>query len=226
MEEPKKKRAKYEIDKTGFLAESAVILLILSSVFRLIGSWGSWGDSYFVATQVILPVACCIMFVLCILLLGRKGFWLSALPVLLGVAFFIIKAFGFESRLHMVLCIILYIAVAVIYCGTVFGFIRTKWLLVPLFGLPLLYHIFVEDLAAMRDTANPVSFTDGMMEMSVLCIMAALLCVGLALRKRRPAEPELPKMKPPKVIAPGAPAPAGTPVAPPPAKEETERPVS
>ena len=49
--------------------------------------------------------------------------------------------------------ILLYLAVAVIYSGTVLGFIRTKWLLPPLFGLPFLYHIFVEDLAKLRDAA-------------------------------------------------------------------------
>ena len=36
-----------------------------------------------------------------------------------------------------------YLLGAVLYTGTVFGIIRTKWLLVPLFGLPFLYHIFV-----------------------------------------------------------------------------------
>ena len=98
---------------------------------------------------------------------------------------------------------LLYLLVAVLYTGTVFGIIRTKWLLVPLFGLPFLYHIFVEDLAALRDTANPVSLSAGLQEISVLCVMLALLFTAIAMKKKKPqTEVELPKMKAPKVIAP------------------------
>lgn len=203
MEEKKKKRVRFEIDRTGCFAEAAMILLLLSAIFRLIGSWGQWGDEFFTATQIILPVCACVLFLLCIYFFGKKGFWLSSIPVLLGVTFFIIKSLAFESLIHTILCIVLYIAVAVIYCGTIFGVIKTKWLLPPLFGLPFLYHVLVEDLAAMRDTANPVTFTDGMMEMSVLCVMAALFCIGLGLKKKKPEpERELPKIKDPVIFAP------------------------
>ena len=130
------------------------------------------------------------------------------LPVLLGVVFFIIKSFTFDSVLHTILCILLYLLVAVLYTGTVFGRIRTKWLLVPLFGLPLLYHIFVEDLNAMR-SANPPSFDAGMQEVSVLCIMLSLLLLSIAMKKKQPETlPDLPKMKAPKVIVPGKGEPA------------------
>ena len=106
------------------------------------------------------------------------------------------------------LCILLYLLVAVLYTGTVFGRIRTKWLLVPLFGLPLLYHIFVEDLNAMR-SANPPSFDAGMQEVSVLCIMLSLLLLSIAMKKKKPESlPDLPKMKAPKVIVPGKGEPA------------------
>ena len=77
----------------------------------------------------------------------------------------------------------------------------------PLFGLPFLYHIFIEDLPAIRDTVNPLSFADGMQEMSVLCIMLSLLLISLAMKKQfaePKAEPEsgaeLPKMKAPKLV--------------------------
>ena len=205
----KKERAKFYLERDGILAEGAVLFLIQSAIFRLIGSWGRWGDDFFVATQIILPVLSCVLLALFIWFFSKRMFWLSAIPVLMGVAFFVIKALGFESMLHTVLCIILYAAVAILYTGTVFGLIRTKWLLPPLFGLPFLYHIFVEDLAAMRDTANPVTFTDGMMEMSVLCVMLALFLVGLALKKKKTQNKvELPKIKDPVVIANNSAAPA------------------
>lgn len=130
------------------------------------------------------------------------------LPVLLGIVFFIIKSFSFDSILHTILCILLYLLVAVLYTGTVFGRIRTKWLLVPLFGLPLLYHIFVEDLNAMR-SATPPSLPEGLQEISVLCIMLSLLLLSIAMKKKQPETlPDLPKMKAPKVIVPGKGEPA------------------
>ena len=109
---------------------------------------------------------------------------MTALPVLMGVVFFMVKAFTFETMTHTVLCLILYTAVLVIYSLTIFGIIRTKYLLYPLFGLPLLYHIFVEDMQIYILAEPPVPFFEWLPEISVLCIMAALLCVSVAMRKK------------------------------------------
>ena len=104
--------------------------------------------------------------------------------MILGVVFFIIKALGFDSVIHMILCICLYLAVAIIYTATVFGVIRTKWLLAPLFGLPLLYHIFVDDLSTLRADENAMSLGEWLPEISVLCIMLSLLLICFAMKKR------------------------------------------
>ncbi len=180
----KASRIKYYIDRSGFFAESAVILLILAALFRIIGCWGYWNDRTNGIMLLALPMCCCVLLALCIVLFGKKGFFLSTIPVLLGVVFFVFKALNFSSWEHMVLCILLYLLVAVIYTATVFGWIGTKWLLPPLFGIPFLYHIVVEDLPALNNTAEPVTFAAGMQEMSILCIMAALFCVGMGLKKR------------------------------------------
>ena len=203
-EKNEKGKTAFSIDSKSTWAQTAIILMLFSAIFRLIGSWGLWTDSYFAATQIVLPICCNLLFALCVFAFGRKGFWLSSIPVLLGVVFFVIKSFGFESWIHTVLCIVLYLLVAIIYIGTVFGVIRTKWLLPPLFGLPFLYHVLVQDLAAMQDAANPVTLSAGMLEISVLCIMAALFCTGIGLKKRKPdmAETELPKIKDPVVLPP------------------------
>jgi len=103
-----------------------------------------------------------------------------------------------------VLCIALYLLVGVLYCGTVFGVIPTKWPLVPLFALPFLYHVCIEDVAKLRDTVNPLTFSEGLQEMSVLCIMLALLMTAIAMKKKKPAleDANLPKIKDPVVIVP------------------------
>lgn len=198
-------RAKFYVEKNSALVHAAVILMAFSAVFRLVGCWGMWGDQFFAAAQIALPLVCNLLFILFVLLLGGRAFWLTSLPVILGVVFFIIKSFTFESWLHTVLCILLYMLVAVLYTATAFGVIRTKWLLVPLFGLPFIYHVAVEDAAALR--AGTVTFAAGMQEVSVLCIMLAMVCTALAMKKRKTIEDvELPKIKDPKVIVPEKPA--------------------
>ena len=199
-------KIKYTIDKKSFFGHSAVLLMGLSAIFRIIGCWGLWTDTLFLVMHIAIPVVSCILLILCVSFLGKKGFFLSCVPVILGVIFFIYKAFSFESRIHMVLCILLYLAVAILYTGTVTGSIHTKWLLPPLFGLPFIYHIVVEDLPALSNTAVPVTFSAGMQEMSVLCIMAALFCVGMGLKKQvistettivaEPAMPDAPLVEP------------------------------
>lgn len=180
----KKPRARFYLERSSVWAQLCIIFMLLSAIFRLFGVWGLWEYDFFRTTQILLPLCCNLLFALCVFVFGNRGFFVSIIPVLLGVAFFIIKSFGFASWIHMVLCIILYLAVAVIYTGTVLGFIRTKWLLPPLFGLPFLYHIFIEDLARLRDTVNPMTASEGLQELSVLCVMAALFCVGMGLKKR------------------------------------------
>ena len=193
----KRPRARFYLERSSAWAQICIIFMLLSAIFRLFGVWGLWEDEFFRATQILLPLCCNILFALCVFLFGKRGFFLSAIPVLMGVAFFIIKSFGFESLLHTVLCILLYLAVAVIYTGTVLGYIRTKWLLPPLFGLPFLYHVFVEDLAKLRDAANPMTLSQGLQELSVLCVMVSLFCVGMGLKKRTDAaKPETGDKKP------------------------------
>ena len=181
-------RVRFYLDKTGFFAESAVILLAMAIIFRVIGCIGMWSNRVDAIMLVLLPVLCCLLLILCIVLLGKKGFFLSFIPVLLGVVFFVFKSLSFESWMHTVLCVILYVVVAVIYTATVIGWIHTKWLLPVLFGLPFIYHVAVEDIPALIKTPESVTFAAGMKEMSVLCIMAALFCIGMGLKKRPPKQ--------------------------------------
>ncbi len=197
------KNGKFYVERSSFGVQAMVILLALSVVFRIIGCWGLWNDRNFAILQIALPVLSALLMIASVELFGKRALWVSFLPVLLGAVFFIIKSLGFESLLHTILCIVLYVAVIVLYFCTVFNILPTKWVLVLLFGLPFLYHIFVEDLAALRDTENPVSFAAGMQEMGVLCIMLGLFFLSLSMKKTV-MEPnqDLPKMKGPKVLFP------------------------
>lgn len=185
-EEIKREKLRYSVSRKNFFVKLSAFFMLLSMLCRLLGYWGFWANqtSDFVLTQILLPVLCNLLFVVVILYMGRRFFALSCVPVILGVVFFIIKALGFDSVIHMILCICLYLAVAIIYTATVFGVIRTKWLLAPLFGLPLLYHIFVEDLSTLRADENAMSLGEWLPEISVLCIMLSLLLICFAMKKR------------------------------------------
>ena len=227
----KNEKIKFYVERTGFWTEAALIFMTLAIVFRVIGCWGLWDDRYFLMTQILLPIVSGLLFILLLALLGKHALWTTFLPVLGGVAFFVLKALTFENTTQMLLCLLLYAAVAVLYCGTVFTLIRTKWLLVPLFLLPFLYHVGVEDIARLRDTVNPVTFTDGMQEMSVLCIMLSLLFTSFAMKKLvkksrkaeegpNAAEPAPAPQEPPKTPAPADFMTADAPAYP--EKEDTE----
>ena len=184
-------KLRYSVSRTNIFVKLSAILMGLSALLRLIGYWGFWAnkDTAFVYTQIALPVLCNVLFIIIVLYMGKRLFSLTFIPVLLGVVFFIIKALGFDSIIHTLLCILLYLLVAMLYTGTVFGVIRTKWLLVPLFGLPFLYHILVEDRNTLLANENAMSLTEWLPEISVLCIMLALLFITFAMKKRDFSKP-------------------------------------
>ena len=184
-------KLRYSVSRKNIFVKLSALLMGLSALLRLFGYWGFWAnkDAAFIYTQIALPVLCNVLFIVIVLYMGKRFFSLTAIPVLLGVVFFIIKALGFDNILHTVLCILLYLVVAMLYTGTVFGVIRTKWLLVPLFGLPFLYHILVEDRNTLLANEKAMSLAEWLPEISVLCIMLALLLIIFAMKKRDFSKP-------------------------------------
>jgi len=159
------------------LSMMAAAVLIRVVYFAVEG--GSAGTLF---VHLLLPVLAAVTFFYVVLRRPQHAEY-TALGVLFGVVFFIIKAFTFESRLHTVLCVILYLTVLCLYSATVFGRIPTKKLLYPLFGLPLLYHIFVEDMQLYVFAEPAVPFFQWLPEISVLLIMAGLLCISFGLER-------------------------------------------
>ena len=184
-------KLRYSVSRKNIFVKLSALLMGLSALLRLFSYWGFWAnkDAAFIYTQIALPVLCNVLFIVIVLYMGKRLFSLTAIPVLLGVVFFIIKALGFDNILHTVLCILLYLVVAMLYTGTVFGVIRTKWLLVPLFGLPFLYHILVEDRNTLLANEKAMSLAEWLPEISVLCIMLALLLITFAMKKRDFSKP-------------------------------------
>lgn len=134
--------------------------------------------------HLVLPVAAAVVFLGGFALGGRWAKCGVLAAVAMGVVFFLIKAAGF-TPVHRALCTLLYLAVLVLVFATLLGLLPTKKLLYPLFALPLAYHLLVEDTQKYFFARPPVPVTEWMPEMSVLCIMAALLSLSFALKTEK-----------------------------------------
>ena len=108
-------------------------------------------------------------------LFGRRTIVPLTAPVAGFLVFFLYKALSFSSVLHTVLCTILYLAVLVFFLLTALGVLRTRIFLLLLAGLPLLVHIIM-------DLSDYEGFFLFLPELSVLLLMASLLCLALRLR--------------------------------------------
>ena len=141
------------------------------------GGMGRWTRA--VLESIVITLAA--QWVLCLLpwpllaLFGRRTIVPLTAPVAGFVVFFLYKALSFSSVLHTVLYSILYLAVLVFFLLTALGVLRTRIFLLLLAGLPLLVHIIM-------DLSDYEGFFLFLPELSVLLLMASLLCLALRLR--------------------------------------------
>lgn len=175
-------KPKYTLDIRTPATAVGLFLLGLAAMIRCVYFGVHGGGVGHLTVHLLLPILAAVTFFAVVL--RRAPAEYTAVGVLFGVVFFIIKSFTFASRIHTILCIILYITVLSLYSATVFGCIKTKKLLYPLFGLPLLYHIFVEDMKLYVFAQPPVPYFEWLPEISVLLIMAGLLSIAIGLEKR------------------------------------------
>lgn len=160
----------------GFMAAAAVVRLCYYLPKTL--------DAATMLVHLVMPVAAAALFLAGIALGGKWAKIAGITAVTVGVVFFIIKAASF-TPLHRTLCTILYLAVLVLFTATILGWLPTKKLLYPLFGLPLVYHLLVEDTQAYFFASPPVPVREWMPEISVLCIMAAMLSLSVGLKTKK-----------------------------------------
>jgi len=175
-----KNRSVYWLPRLNVPVILSALLMLASGVVRLVWACGVENASRGLFwIQMVLPLLANVTFIIILFRDGKDRLYRTAIPVWLGCVFFAVKSLGFASMIHTVLCLCLYALVAVLYTATVTGRVPTQKLLWPLFGLPLLYHIFVEDRG--RNWAAG----ELLQEISVLCCMAALLCLSLAMKKKK-----------------------------------------
>ena len=70
----KTEKISFYTERKSALVQTSVIFMLLSAIFRLVGCWGRWNDAFFAATQIALPLACNLLFILLVLTLGRRAY--------------------------------------------------------------------------------------------------------------------------------------------------------
>ncbi|MDO4983277.1 MAG: hypothetical protein Q4E35_06955 [Eubacteriales bacterium] len=196
----KRKRIKFFVDSSGLFTHGAIIFMALAAVFTLLSGIGQQGDAYFMAAGFALPLACELLFLVLITLLGKRSMVLTALPTVMFAVYFIIKAFAFGSVIRIVVFTVLYLAAALLFTATVFGWIRSKWIVSAIIFITFAINVIVIDYPVLAQSAVSVTFTVLMREIAILFILLGLLFASLALKSKRPLEEcDLPKMRSPKV---------------------------
>lgn len=160
------------IASMGLMALSALLRMFYFMEYPM-GGLDCWFYEY-------LPQTAATVYIVLLATRAQRPLTPLLAPVAMDVAFFIYKALSFASLTHTILCCILYLSVIVLFALTLAGVIRTRLILVLLAGLPLLVHLIMDLVEVAEAGALGWSFLP---EASVLCIMGALLCFSLALRR-------------------------------------------
>lgn len=175
----------FYIDQNSALTAICIVFLVSAAVFVILGAKGQWNDSRYVITQVVLMVLSVLLLIIYILFLNKQPLWISTIPILLALVSLMFKLFlnpRFQGAAHHVLTIVLYSVLLLIWTLTVTGVIRNKWILFGLISLPLIIHLFGEDLPIWLKKAAPISYVRWMQEAALLSMMLSLLFFILAMK--------------------------------------------
>jgi len=179
---------RYMIDRNNPFALICAGFLALSIIFVILGAKGKWQDHLYVLTQVVLMDLSALLLIIYILFFCEKPLWLSSIPLLLAVVSLMFKLFlnpRFQGALHHVLTILFYSVLLTVWILTTTGVLPTKWILAALIGLPLLIHIFGEDLPVWIGKAAPISYVRWMQEGALLSVMVGMIFFILAMKETR-----------------------------------------
>ena len=103
-----KKKTVYWVPRVNALVILSALCMVCSAVVRTVWAHGETAISRpMFWLQILLPIAANLLFALTALTDCRERLYRTAIPVWMGCVFFAVKALGFPSRLHTVLCLLL-----------------------------------------------------------------------------------------------------------------------
>ena len=159
------KRIHLYVSRKNVLTWLMALCLVGSAVARIVipcvkGTW----DSLEVWSQIVLPVAATLLFVLIALINGKEMFYKTAIPVFMMGLYYAIQPHSVIGDNPFILgmfytCILFY---CILYTAITSGRIRFPWLLTLLFLLPVAsavyaHHHHLGTYLTMAEAANPAT---------------------------------------------------------------------
>ncbi len=133
-------RSHFYVTTKSVMTWLMALCLLGSAVTRIVfACWKGTGDTLYVWSQIVLPVAACLLFVAIALASGKEFYYKTAIPVWMTAIYFALAAtqnFGF-GKLVSGLFWIAVIFYAMLYTVLVSGWIRFFWLMIPVQLVPL-----------------------------------------------------------------------------------------
>ena len=164
------KRIHLYVSRKNVLTWLMVLCMVGSAVARIAIPCvkGTWGELE-VWSQIVLPVAATVLYVLIVLISGGEMFYKTALPVWMLGLYFALQPHAFFSGPVMLgmlyTCIVFYCAA---YTAITSGRIRFPWLLTVLFAMPLVAVAYWASLIMSTFGSNllltmPLFYADGLL---------------------------------------------------------------
>ena len=174
-------KALFYLDRKSSPAGVASTCMVMSAIFCIFGSIQGSATILEMLGKFLFPVITSLLFLLCIVIFGKTAFWVSSFPVVLWCGYAIYKSFDAGNKIFTVVMIIIYVLLAAVYCCTLFGAIRAKWLGAVLFLIPALFSIFVLDWPVIVGK-RAASFSSIMLGMSTITVLFGIAFALLGLR--------------------------------------------
>ena len=197
----KNRHIRYTFDRKSFFGKAAIFCLILSVVLRGIGGLlnRTIFEDWFTIVEFGLPILCALLYVICLLIFGRKWFKVTVFPFVLGVMACVVRLFSFDNLMQqevsverILVSVFFYLVVTALYSAVAFGGLRARILLFLLFLVPLGYHAVFEIYPTVLSGFG-LNLSLILMELSVLAVIFAMIFVSLALSSKprvSPVDPE------------------------------------
>ena len=144
-----KNRTNYFVSAKNPLTWLMALCMLGSAVTRIVfvGMKGIDGTAQ-VWSQIVLPIAACVLFALIAILTGKEQFYKTAIPVWMICIYyyFVFDSVGFQHYRTMLLVLygIALLAIAVLYTRITAGNLPCAWLLTPLLIAPLAAQLYLE----------------------------------------------------------------------------------
>ncbi len=155
------KRISFYVSRKNWLTWVMALFMTASAVVRIVlACVRGTGSSGYIWSQVVLPAAACLLYVLISLRHGEERFYKTAIPVFMMALYFCFYTRTAMPDLHawyFFLYCFMYFTLAVLYAVVVDGKIKHYWVLLLVYLVPLICRVvYYREQLALRYVANSV----------------------------------------------------------------------